>query len=111
MPNLHTRRSLELMILQAHRAKGIRYLTSSRKDCFKTWYSYALRRGGVERMDVKNKNVPEYGRVLEGMGTGGGGGGCICEGSGLDLGGGVVERGVVECIGLNWMEVHGVGAL
>ncbi|OSS48805.1 hypothetical protein B5807_06941 [Epicoccum nigrum] len=29
-------RSLEAMVLQAHRAKGVRYPTSAQKDCFKT---------------------------------------------------------------------------
>ncbi|KAF2026748.1 hypothetical protein EK21DRAFT_73492 [Setomelanomma holmii] len=40
-----TTRSLESMVLQAHRAKGVRYPTAIQKDCFKTWYSYALRQG------------------------------------------------------------------
>ncbi|CBX99604.1 predicted protein [Plenodomus lingam JN3] len=42
-------RSLESMVLQAHRAKGVRYPTASQKDCFKTWYSYALRQGEVRK--------------------------------------------------------------
>ncbi|XPS75463.1 hypothetical protein M3J09_007544 [Ascochyta lentis] len=42
-------RSLESMVLQAHRAKGVRYPTSAQKDCFKTWYSYALRKGEAEK--------------------------------------------------------------
>lgn len=44
MPGPQTR-SLELMVLQAHRAKGVRYPTATQKDCFKTWYSYALKKG------------------------------------------------------------------
>ncbi|KAF2271868.1 uncharacterized protein EI97DRAFT_241700 [Westerdykella ornata] len=42
-------RSLELLVLQAHRAKGVRYPTAAaaEKEYFKTWYSYALRRGGL----------------------------------------------------------------
>ncbi|EOA85189.1 uncharacterized protein SETTUDRAFT_90279 [Exserohilum turcica Et28A] len=38
-------RSLENAVLQAHRAKGVRYPTANQKECFKTWYSYALRQG------------------------------------------------------------------
>ncbi|RMZ68589.1 major facilitator superfamily domain-containing [Pyrenophora seminiperda CCB06] len=38
-------RSLETIVLQAHRAKGVRYPTATQKECFKTWYSYALRKG------------------------------------------------------------------
>ncbi|ORY13813.1 major facilitator superfamily domain-containing protein [Clohesyomyces aquaticus] len=44
-------RSLEMLVLQAHRAKGIRYPASNQKDCFKTWYSYALRRGEVVKVE------------------------------------------------------------
>ncbi|KAK7183111.1 hypothetical protein DPSP01_014355 [Paraphaeosphaeria sporulosa] len=55
-----TTRTLETMILQAHRAKGIRYPTSSQKQSFKTWYSYALRRGGAG--NVEAKGLREYGR-------------------------------------------------
>jgi hypothetical protein len=43
-----TARTLETMVLQAHRAKGVRYPTAAQKDCFKTWYSYALRQGEVQ---------------------------------------------------------------
>ncbi|KAH8728024.1 hypothetical protein GQ44DRAFT_57306 [Phaeosphaeriaceae sp. PMI808] len=46
-------RSLESMVLQAHRAKGIRYPTAAQKDCFKTWYSYALRQGETEKPNPK----------------------------------------------------------
>jgi hypothetical protein len=53
-------RTLETMILQAHRAKGIRYPTSAQKQSFKTWYSYALRRGGAEK--VSPQGLREYGR-------------------------------------------------
>ncbi|PSN74934.1 hypothetical protein BS50DRAFT_27486 [Corynespora cassiicola Philippines] len=42
-------RTLEKMVLQAHRAKGVRYPTASQKDCLKTWYSYALRKGEAEK--------------------------------------------------------------
>ncbi|KAF1952220.1 hypothetical protein CC80DRAFT_495557 [Byssothecium circinans] len=62
MPGPYTR-SLELMVLQAHRAKGVRYPTSIQKDCFKTWYSYALRQGGAERTNAKK--VPEHGKYLK----------------------------------------------
>ncbi|KAH7109828.1 hypothetical protein B0J11DRAFT_448618 [Dendryphion nanum] len=42
-------RPLQNLLVSAHRAKGIRYPTpSSQKDCFKTWYSYAIRRGETE---------------------------------------------------------------
>lgn len=44
-----TTRSLESMVLQAHRAKGVRYPTTAQKDCFKTWYSYTLRKGEVRK--------------------------------------------------------------
>ncbi|KAF2443100.1 hypothetical protein P171DRAFT_433439 [Karstenula rhodostoma CBS 690.94] len=53
-------RTLETMILNAHRAKGIRYPTASQKQSFKTWYSYALRRGGAEKVEAKG--LREYGR-------------------------------------------------
>ncbi|CAN9472565.1 unnamed protein product [Alternaria alternata] len=46
-------RSLETMVLQAHRAKGVRYPTASQKECFKTWYSYALRQGEVTKTSPK----------------------------------------------------------
>lgn len=62
MPGPQTR-SLEMLVLQAHRAKGVRYPTSTQKDCFKTWYSYALRRGGPEKSDPKI--VQEHGRHLK----------------------------------------------
>ncbi|KAH7401205.1 hypothetical protein BKA66DRAFT_377930, partial [Pyrenochaeta sp. MPI-SDFR-AT-0127] len=42
-------RSLESIVLQAHRAKGVRYPTAAQKDCFKTWYSYALRQGEAQK--------------------------------------------------------------
>ncbi|OWY42445.1 major facilitator superfamily like protein [Alternaria alternata] len=41
------------MVLQAHRAKGVRYPTASQKECFKTWYSYALRQGEVTKTSPK----------------------------------------------------------
>ncbi|KAF2743988.1 hypothetical protein M011DRAFT_409512 [Sporormia fimetaria CBS 119925] len=52
-------RSLHLYILQAHRAKGHRYPTTSaaRKECFKTWYSYALRRGEVAKDTSKDTHT------------------------------------------------------
>jgi hypothetical protein len=50
------------MVLQAHRAKGVRYPTSNQKDCFKTWYSYALKKGEVGK--VEPKAVQEHGRYL-----------------------------------------------
>ena len=55
-------RSLESMVLQAHRAKGVRYPTAAQKDCFKTWYSYALRQGEVDK--AAPKVVQEHGRQL-----------------------------------------------
>jgi hypothetical protein len=58
-------RSLESMVLQAHRAKGVRYPTSAQKDCFKTWYSYALRRGEVEK--TSPTALREHGRQLREM--------------------------------------------
>ncbi|KAF1980282.1 hypothetical protein BU23DRAFT_548449 [Bimuria novae-zelandiae CBS 107.79] len=56
-------RSLEMMILQAHRAKGIRYPTSSQKQSFKTWYSYALRRNGAEK--TNSQELLEHGKQLK----------------------------------------------
>ena len=44
-----TARSLESLVLKAHRAKGVRYPASAQKECFKTWYSYALRQGEVQK--------------------------------------------------------------
>ncbi|KAF2827818.1 hypothetical protein CC86DRAFT_465657 [Ophiobolus disseminans] len=55
-------RSLESIVLQAHRAKGVRYPTAAQKDCFKTWYSYALRQGEVER--TKPKVIQEHRKHL-----------------------------------------------
>ncbi|KAF1914531.1 hypothetical protein BDU57DRAFT_454119 [Ampelomyces quisqualis] len=46
-------RSLEAVVLQAHRAKGVRYPTATQKDCFKTWYSFALHQGEVEMTTPK----------------------------------------------------------
>ncbi|KAI4944480.1 hypothetical protein J4E86_009539 [Alternaria arbusti] len=47
--------SLETMVLQAHRAKG--------KECFKTWYSYALRQGEVTK--TSPKVIEEHGKHLK----------------------------------------------
>lgn len=58
-------RTLEMMILQAHRAKGIRYPTASQKDSFKTWYSYALQNGGADK--AKPQGLREHGKQLNGM--------------------------------------------
>jgi hypothetical protein len=55
-------RSLETMVLQAHRAKGVRYPTATQKDCFKTWYSYALRKGEVQK--TSPTIIQEHGRHL-----------------------------------------------
>lgn len=55
-------RSLEAIVLQAHRAKGVRYPTSAQKDCFKTWYSYALRRGEADK--ATPTVLREHGRQL-----------------------------------------------
>jgi hypothetical protein len=55
-------RSLEAAVLQAHRAKGVRYPTSAQKECFKTWYSYALRQGEVEK--TKPQVLYEHGKHL-----------------------------------------------
>ncbi|KAF2657684.1 hypothetical protein K491DRAFT_690931 [Lophiostoma macrostomum CBS 122681] len=63
MPGPQTR-SLELLVLQAHRAKGVRYPTSAQKDCFKTWYSYALRRGEVEKTSTTAKEIKDHARQL-----------------------------------------------
>jgi hypothetical protein len=62
MPGPQTR-SLEMMVLNAHRAKGVRYPTVAQKDCFKTWYSYALRRGEVEK--ATQKEIRDHGRQLK----------------------------------------------
>jgi hypothetical protein len=61
-----TTRSLETMVLQAHRAKGVRYPTLAQKDCFKTWYAYALRQGEVQK--TKPKVMQEYGKYLREVG-------------------------------------------
>jgi hypothetical protein len=58
-----TTRSLETMMLQAHRAKGVRYPTANQKDCFKTWYSYALRQGEAQK--TQPKVLQEHGRHLK----------------------------------------------
>jgi hypothetical protein len=55
-------RSLETMIVQAHRAKGVRYPTAAQKDCFKTWYSYALRHGEVHK--TTPQIMQEHGKHL-----------------------------------------------
>ncbi|KAH9869974.1 hypothetical protein J1614_006895 [Plenodomus biglobosus] len=57
-----TTRSLESMVLQAHRAKGVRYPTALQKECFKTWYSYALRQGEVQK--VSPAILQEHGKHL-----------------------------------------------
>lgn len=62
MPGPQTR-SLEMMVLNAHRAKGVRYPTMAQKDCFKTWYSYALRRGEVEKSS--QKEIMDHGKQLK----------------------------------------------
>lgn len=56
-------RSLENAVLQAHRAKGVRYPTANQKECFKTWYSYALRQGEVQK--TSRKAIQEHGRQLK----------------------------------------------
>ena len=55
-----TTRSLETLVLQAHRAKGVRGI--AQKDCFKTWYSYALRQGEVTK--VSPAVIQEHGKHL-----------------------------------------------
>ncbi|KAF1844256.1 uncharacterized protein K460DRAFT_388120 [Cucurbitaria berberidis CBS 394.84] len=55
-------RSLESMVLQAHRAKGVHYPTAAQKDCFKTWYSYALRQGEAQK--TSPKIIQEHGKYL-----------------------------------------------
>ncbi|KAL5118015.1 hypothetical protein ACEQ8H_004161, partial [Pleosporales sp. CAS-2024a] len=57
-----TTRSLQSMVLQAHRAKGVRYPTAAQRDCFKTWYTYALRQGEVLKMQLKP--IQEFGKNL-----------------------------------------------
>jgi hypothetical protein len=56
-------RSLESVVVQAHRAKGVRYPTTTQKECFKTWYSYALRQGGAEK--ATPKVMQEHGKYLQ----------------------------------------------
>lgn len=58
-------RSLETLVLNAHRAKGVRYPTASQKDCFKTWYSYALRQGEAQK--TSSQVLQEHGRQLREM--------------------------------------------
>lgn len=62
MPGPQTR-SLEMLVLQAHRAKGVRYpaTAGAQKECFKTWYSYALRRGEVTSTTTP-KEIMDHGR-------------------------------------------------
>jgi hypothetical protein len=64
MPSVHPR-SLELLVLQALRAKGVRYpnTISAQKECFKTWYSYALRRGEVTKATTV-KEIQDHGSYL-----------------------------------------------
>jgi len=59
---LVTSRSLETLVLQAHRAKGVLYPAASQKDCFKTWYSYVLRQGGSEK--TKPSGIQQHGKYL-----------------------------------------------
>lgn len=58
MSGSHTR-SLDLLVKQAHRAKGIRYPTgaASQNEYFKTWYSYALRQGEASKITLKEVQV------------------------------------------------------
>lgn len=56
-------RTLESAVIQAHRAKGIRYPTAQQKDCFKTWYSYALRQGEAKK--TSREAIQEHGRHLK----------------------------------------------
>jgi hypothetical protein len=56
-------RTLETVILQAHRAKGVRYPTAAQKNCFKTWYSYALRQGEVQK--TSPRALQEHGKHLQ----------------------------------------------
>jgi hypothetical protein len=64
MPGPRTK-PLDLLVLQAHRAKGVRFPVATQKDCFKTWYSYALRRGEVEK--TTPKEMKEHGKYLKGV--------------------------------------------
>lgn len=56
-------RTLENAVIQAHRAKGVRYPTAQQKECFKTWYSYALRQGEVKK--TSREAIQEHGRHLK----------------------------------------------
>ncbi len=67
-----TTRSLETLVLNAHRAKGVRYPTSAQKDCFKTWYSYALRQGEVTK--TSPALIQEHGKHLRAVREAGPGG-------------------------------------
>ncbi|KAF2874072.1 hypothetical protein BDV95DRAFT_539280 [Massariosphaeria phaeospora] len=62
-----TTHTLEKMVLQAHRAKGIRYPAASNQDCHKTWYSYALRRKEAEKttLNVKEERPKTVGEIKE----------------------------------------------
>ena len=62
MPGPSTR-SLEMMVLNAHRAKGVRFPTATQKDAFKTWYSYALKQGEAQKPTPKA--VQEHGKHLQ----------------------------------------------
>jgi hypothetical protein len=56
-------RTLEHAVIQAHRAKGVRYPTTQQKDCFRTWYSYALRQGEAHK--TSRKAIQEHGIHLK----------------------------------------------
>lgn len=58
-------RSLETLVLNAHRAKGVRYPTATQKDCFKTWYSYALRQGEIQK--TSPRALQDHGRHMREM--------------------------------------------
>lgn len=58
MAGPHTR-SIELLVQQAHRAKGIRYpaAAAAQKEYSKTWYSYALRQRESSKSTSKEVEI------------------------------------------------------
>ena len=54
--------SLQMLVLQAHRAKGVRYPTYAQKERFQKWASYALRRNEAEEPNARA--LEEHGKKL-----------------------------------------------
>jgi hypothetical protein len=61
-----------MMVVQALRAKGVRYPATAQKNAFKTWYSYALKQGEIKK--TTPKEIKDHGRYLSEMKEAGPGG-------------------------------------